>query len=87
MKRKVNGENMEREFIQKLTYDVNNGGVLELVQRGHDGTVLIAGTNNHLSKTEFIPNSDMVMLVNFYRYIKDNDIQNDFINPNGKNHE
>ena len=60
---------MERESIQKLTYDVNNGGVLELVQRGHDGTVLIAGTNSHLSKTEFIPSGDMVMLVNFYRYI------------------
>lgn len=78
---------MKREFIQKLTYDVNNGNVLELIQRGHDGTVLIAGTNSHLSKTEFIPNSDMVMLVNFYQYIKDNDIQNDFINPYGKNRE
>jgi hypothetical protein len=40
-----------------------------------------------LSKTEFIPNGDMVMLINLYRYIKDNDIQNEFINPNGKNHE
>lgn len=78
---------MERDFIQKLTYDVNNGGALELIQRGHDGTVLITETNSHLSKTEFIPNGDMVMLINFYRYVKDNDIQNDFINPNGKNHE
>ena len=77
---------MERDFIQKLTYDANNGGTLELIQRGHDGTVLIAGTDSHLSKTEFIPNGDMVMLINFYRYIKDNDIQNDFINPCGKNH-
>lgn len=77
---------MEREFIQKLTYDVNNGGSLELIQRGHDGTVLIAGADQ-ASKTEFIPNGDMVMLINFYCYIKDNDIQNDFINPNGKNHE
>lgn len=75
---------MEREFIQKLTYDVNNGGALELIQRGHDGTVLIA--DDSMSKTEFIPASDMVMLVNLYRYIKDNDIQNDFINPAGKNH-
>ena len=78
---------MNRDFIQKLTYDTNNGGILELIQRGHDGTVLIAGTSSHLSKTEFIPNGDMVMLVNLYRYIKDNDIQNEFINPNGKNHE
>lgn len=77
---------MEREFIQKLTYDVNNGCTLELIQRGHGGTVLIAG-ENHESKTEFISNGDRVMLINFYCYIKDNDIQNDFINPNGKNHE
>lgn len=76
---------MEREFIQKLTYDVNNGGTLELIQRGHDGTVLIA--DDSMSKTEFIPACDMVMLINLYRYVKDNDVQNDFINPNGKNHE
>lgn len=76
---------MEREFIQKLTYDVNNRGTLELIQRGHDGTVLIA--DDSMSKTEFIPACDMVMLINLYRYVKDNDIQNDFINPNGKNHE
>lgn len=74
---------MARDFIQKLTYEVNNGGQLELIQRGHDGTVLIS--DDSMSKTEFIPAGDMVMLVNFYRYIKDNDIQNDFINPNGKN--
>lgn len=77
---------MKREFIQKLTYDVDNGKTLELIQRGHDGTVLIAG-EDYESKTEFIPNGDMVMLINLYRYIKDNDIRNDFINPNGKNHE
>lgn len=78
---------MDREFIQKFTYDVNNGGTLELVQRGHDGTVMIMGTNSHLSKTQYIPNGDMVMLINLYRYVKDHDIQNDFINPNGKNHD
>lgn len=76
---------MSREFIQKLTYNVNNGGKLELIQRGHDGPVLIS--DDSMSKTEFIPAADMVMLINFYRYIKDNDIQNDFINYNGKNKE
>ena len=29
----------------------------------------------------------MVMLINLYRYVINNDIQNDFINPNGKNKE
>ena len=76
---------MVRDFIQKLTYEVNNGRQLELIQRGHNGTVLIS--DDSMSKTEFIPAGDMVMLVNFYRYIKDNDIQNDFINPTGKNKE
>lgn len=28
---------------------------------------------------------DFVMLLNFYKYVKDNNIQNDFINCYGKN--
>lgn len=75
----------KREFIQRLTYNVNNGNKLELIQRGHDGTVLIS--DNSISNVEFIPPNDMVMLVNLYRYVKENDIQNDFINPYGKNKE
>lgn len=74
-----------KDFIQKLTYDINNGGKLELIQRGHDGSVLIS--DDSISKIEFIPPEDMVMLINLYRYIKENDIQNDFINPYGKNKE
>lgn len=74
-----------KDFIQKLTYDINNSGKLELIQRGHDGSVLIA--DNSISKVKFIPPEDMVMLINLYRYIKENDIQNDFINPYGKNKE
>ncbi len=73
---------MARDFIQKLTYEINNGRQLELIQRGHNGTVLIS--SDSMSKTEFIPAGDMVMLINLYRYIKDNDIKNDFINPCGK---
>lgn len=76
---------MARDFIQKITYEVNNGNKLELIQRGHDGTVLIS--DNSISKVEFVPAGDMVMLINFYRHIKENDIQNDFINPHGKNKE
>ena len=74
-----------KDFIQKLTYDINNGEKLELIQRGHDGSVLIA--DNSISKVKFIPPEDMVMLINLYRYIKESDIQNDFINPYGKNKE
>lgn len=81
---------MERDFIQKLTYSINNNGKLQLVQRGHDGTVLIMDSNcenQEEKKSDYISPSNMVMLINYYRYIIDNDIQNDFINPNGINYE
>lgn len=81
---------MKREFVQKLTYNINNGGQLELVQRGHDGTVLIMDSNRQDQKerkSDYISAGDMVMLINYYRHIIDNDIQNDFINPNGANFE
>lgn len=70
-----------------LSFKVNNDGLLNLVQNELDGTVHV----NRYDKEEgyinrcHISNGDMVMLVNMYMYIKENDIQNDFINPNGKN--
>lgn len=81
---------MERDFIQKLTYNTNNNGMIALVQRGHNGTVLIMDSscsNQEERKSDYISASSMVMLIDYYRHIIDNDIQNDFINPNGANHE
>ena len=72
-----------------LSFKVNNNGLLNLVQNELDGTVHVNrldkenGYKNHCH----ISNSDMVMLINLYMYVKENDIQNDFINPNGKNEE
>ena len=60
-------------FIRSLSYNINNGRMLELVQRGHDGTVLIMDSNRNTDpdeKSNYIPASDMIMLINFYRYIK-----------------
>lgn len=76
-----------------LSYDINNGRQLELIQREHDGSVLIVrkdsnGEHEPIPDNEaFISAADMVMLINYYRYIKSNDIQNDFINPGGGNKE
>jgi hypothetical protein len=69
--------NIGGKKMEKISFDVNNGEKLELVQHGHDGTVIIC--DKSASKTKSIPAGDMVMLVNLYRYIKDNNIQNDFI--------
>lgn len=76
---------MAREFIQKLTYSVNNGKTMELIQRGHDGTVLISDGFTDEETENYIKPGEMVMLINYFRYVKENDIQCDFINPYGKN--
>lgn len=78
--------------MNKLTYFVNNNGTMEILQNEPDGKVVVhtfhncndfSDTTNDIE----IPASDMVMLINLYRHIKGNDIQNDFINHNGKNRE
>ena len=70
--------------MNKLSYNVNNGRTLEIVQEEHDGEVTVI---HHDKSIDYIPAGDMVMLVNYYNYVKRYDIQNDFINPNGKNKE
>lgn len=78
--------------MNKLTYFVNNNGTMEISQNKPDGEAIVHtfhSYNDFSDNTNDIEISagDMVMLINLYRYIKDNDIQNDFINPNGKNRE
>lgn len=78
--------------MNKLTYFVNNNGTMEITQDKPDGKVIVHtfhDSNDYSDTTNDIeiPNGDMVMLVNLYQYIKRNDIQNDFINPYGKNRE
>ena len=69
-----------------ITFDTNNGGILSFEQEEHDSDVLVHRSQcGVIVYGNTIPAGDMVMLYNFYRYIKDNDIKNDFINPNGTN--
>lgn len=66
----------------KISFDVNNGGKLDVFQKKHDGSINVStGENNGYN----ISAGDFVMLLNFYKYVKGNDIQNDFINYNAKN--
>lgn len=78
--------------MNKLTYLVNNNGTMEISQKEIDGNATVhtfhgASDFSDTQNDIIIPAGDMVMLVNFYRYIKENDIQHDFINPSGKNKE
>ena len=39
--------------------------------------------DSNLEERELISEGDFVMLINYYRYIKENDIKDDFINTTG----
>lgn len=73
---------MEEMKMGKISFDVNNGGKLNICQAKHDGSVSISTGDNEGYN---ISAGDFVMLLNFYKYVKDNNIQNDFINYYGKN--
>ena len=70
-----------------LSFKTNNDGILSMIQNIIDGKVVVKRLEKDKGyKTiTIIPAGDMVMLVNMYKYIKENDIRNDFINPHGKN--
>ena len=71
-----------------MLFHTNNQGFLNVEQITTDADVKVrTGTNNIVEHIEEISAGDFVMLINWYKYIKGNDIQNDFINPYGKNKE
>lgn len=61
-------------------FRTNNGSIMELTQCDYDRYVVVEGLEPF-----YIPANDMVMLINLYKHLKENDIQNDFVNPHGKN--
>ena len=70
-----------------LSFKTNNSGILNMIQHEIDGAVVVKRLekNKGYQQIAEIPAGDMVMLVNLYKHIKENDIQNAFINSNGKN--
>ena len=72
----------------QITFLTNNNGTISLYQEKIDGAVnvnIFHNFNDYGKDNITISAGDMVMLINYYRYIKDNNIQCDFINPNGVN--
>lgn len=70
-----------------IELQVNNESVLGLSQYKQYGSIGVTKTDKH-GNEEYgyeIPAGDMVMLLNYYRYMKQNDYQCYFINPTGKN--
>lgn len=69
-----------------ISFDVNNKQEILLTQANHNESVnvyTIDSNGNQINEIK-ISNGDFTMLLNYYRYIKNNDLICDFINPNGK---
>ena len=69
-----------------LSFKTNNNGIMNMIQHELDGKVIVKRLEKDKGYKTIttIPAGDMVMLANMYKYIKENNIQNAFINPNGK---
>lgn len=76
--------------MSKLTLLVNNNGTMDISQEHVDSAITVHSYHNtrdfdnHINDITVSP-SDMTMLINYYCYVKNNNNQCDFINPNGTN--
>ena len=72
-----------------LSFKTNNNGILNMIQHELDGKVVVKRLEKDKGYKTIttIPAGDMVMLINMYKYIKENEIQNNFTNSHGKNKE
>lgn len=70
-----------------LSFKTNNNGIMNMIQHELDGKIVVKRLEKDKGYKTItsIPAGDMVMLVNMYKYVKENNILNAFINPNGKN--
>lgn len=72
-----NNQKIELEALQ-MNIPINNGMQMTFKHNKENEAIEVT-TDGTLS----IPEGDFVMLINYYRYIKNNDIQCDFINYHG----
>lgn len=66
-----------------LVFNRKNGKQLILSQTEPDGCVAVNRLPKDGLNTLSIPSEDMVQLINYYKYMKSNDLYCAFINPNG----
>jgi hypothetical protein len=56
-----------------ISFNVNNGSIIELVQFNHDGSISITkydSKGNRETNTECITAGDFITMLNWYRYEK-----------------
>lgn len=73
-----------------IEIEINNNGKLRVSQTEADkaryGIALESiDEKGNIDRRDLISEGDFVMLMNYYRYVVDNDIKDEFINPTGLN--
>ncbi len=73
-----------------IEIEINNNGTLRLSQTEADKARCGIAVENvdekgKVYRRDLISEGDFVMLINYYQYVVDNDIKDEFINPNGLN--
>lgn len=76
--------------MNNIDIKINNGRTMRILQTESDKNregigIETFDSNGNLEERELISEGDFVMLINYYRYVKEYDIKNDFINRNGIN--
>lgn len=75
-----------------IEIEINNEGTLRISQTDSDKARAGIGVEHvdsygEVYRRDLIDEGDFVMLINYYCYVKDNDIKDEFINPNGANNK
>lgn len=73
-----------------IEIEINNNGTLRLSQTEADKARCGIAVENvdekgKVYRRDLISEGDFVMLINYYQYVVDNDIKDEFINSNGLN--
>lgn len=76
--------------MNNIDIEINNGRILRISQTESDKVrcgirIETLDEKGNLEERELISEGDFVMLINYYHYVKDNDIHDDFINRDGLN--
>lgn len=80
----------KKDNTPSIDIEINNNGIMKVEQTDSDkargGVALMTiDEKGNVARRDLIDEGDFVMLMNYYMYVKDNDIKDDFINLEGKN--
>ena len=63
--------------IQRIEVEINNGRTMQLAQQGYDDTIAFTTYDTKSGLVDYFEDicpADMVMLLNYYRYQKENNL-------------